>query len=122
MKFRATLPEQQNYIALRQKGERFLFEDSKTSLLRVSSPVVNPFNKEWNILINTQFSKSDKSKYLSRVVLKLFPPSADATPAYLIREEVKGKLLSVDTTNTLHLLELPSEWLIKVLYRFEKSS
>ncbi|USR93278.1 hypothetical protein NEA10_20760 (plasmid) [Phormidium yuhuli AB48] len=122
MKFRATLPEQQNYIALRQKGERFLFEDSKTSLLRVSSPVVNPFRKEWNILINTQFSKSDKSKYLSRVVLKLFPPSADATPACLIREEVKGKLLSVDTTDTLHLLELPSEWLIKVLYRFEKPS
>lgn len=122
MKFRATLPEQKNYTLLQQKGERLLFEDLKTSLLRVSSPVVNPFSKEWNILINTQFSKSDKSKYLSRVVLKLFPPSADATPAYLIREEVKGKLLSVDTTNTLHLLELPSEWLVKVLYRFEKSS
>ena len=116
------MPEQQNYIALQQKGERFLFEDSKTSLLRVSSPVVNPFRKEWDILISNQFAKSDRSKYLSRVVLKLFPPSADVTPVCLIREEVKGKLLSVDTTDTLHLLELPSEWLVKVLYRFEKSS
>lgn len=122
MKFRATLPEQQKYVALRQKGERFIFEDCATPLLRVDSPVVNPFRKEWNILINTQFSKSDKSKYLSRVVLKLFPPSPEVTPAYLICEEVKGKLLSVDTSNTLHLLELPSEWLIKVLYRFEENS
>lgn len=120
MRFQAFLPNRNHYISLRTKGDRFIFEDCRTSLLRLDSPVVNPFDKKWDIVIRGQFSKSDKSKYLSRVNLKLFPLESTTTPTHLIREEVKAKLLSIDTSNILYLLDLPGESLIKVLYRFEK--
>lgn len=118
MKFRAIFPEQKFYVPLRQKGDKFVFEDKDTSLIRVSSPVVNPFGKEWDVMIDEQTNKSDRTRYLARVVFKLFPTDGATERVLMRRECIKAKLLNVDTSNCLHLIEAV-EGFIRIIYRFE---
>jgi hypothetical protein len=60
-KIRASLPNQSNYRSLGiNKSSKFVYQDCKTELVRIISPEVSPWNKEWDILISFQKKKVTK--------------------------------------------------------------
>ena len=117
MKFRGKLPDRKHYLSSKVTNEYFIFHDYQTDLIQIKSPVINPFDREWNILIGTQFGKSDKTKYLSRVQFKLFLPEPGIEPATLTRTCVKAKLLSFPVENYKHVIEAKGRnGIIRVIY------
>lgn len=91
MKFIATLPPAMHYTPLQSPREGvWLFQDKASSSLRIAAPVPRPWGQEWKIVPSMQMQKSDRSKYPYRLVLKLFPPDGEGTPATIERELVKG--------------------------------
>ena len=117
MKFRGRLPHRKHYLSRKVTGKYFIFQDYQTDLIQIKSPVVNPFDKEWNILIAAQFGKSDKTKYVSRIQFKLFPPDSQTEYATLTRSCFKARLLSVSVENTKYIIETKARnGLVRVIY------
>jgi hypothetical protein len=125
-KIRASLPNKSNYRSIGiNKSSKFVYQDCKTELVRIISPEINPWNKEWDILISFQKKKSDQADYDSRLDLKLFYPENNSLiKAKIVRDLIRADYPRSDIV-TLRFAAFPSEpvnYKFWVIYSFVEST
>lgn len=78
MKYIGRLPDKEHYKpVVSNNPDRWIFEDKGTELLKIYSPVAQPWDREWIISTTRWENKSDKTRYAAKLILKLSPLTED---------------------------------------------
>ncbi len=76
MKFIAQLPESKHYRRV-ENGGKIKFIDKATPLLEIESPVIDPWSKEWIIMLGIKKGKNPSFTIAGKLSLKLFEQSPE---------------------------------------------
>jgi hypothetical protein len=91
-------------------------------MMRLKSPVLAPWDGKWEVVVNTRKGKSDNSKYLQRVQLKIYPVSnTERLTATLKRDRIKGRCLQLfpDINNSQILVFPPETGLVHTIWSLD---
>ena len=80
-------------LPLQSNSKKFKWKDKGTDLVLLTCPDINPWGKYWTINIGVQWSKSDRTKYPSKLDINLLPPDPTrlGIDASLSRLKIKSK-------------------------------
>lgn len=98
MKFITSLPKVFQFVEQKDNG-LYLFQEIKLQNVTVLAPEFHIYEKEWCVLINEKFQKSDNSKFPIALQFKLFEidSSNQNLPKVKIeREIIKGRFASTN--------------------------
>jgi hypothetical protein len=93
MKVISFLPDQRDFVFVKQTDDWYIFHDRNTPLVKVYSPTKDMTGK-WCIVLSIQFNRTDNTKYPYAMTLKLFPVDKNneqETQARITRSFFKGK-------------------------------
>jgi len=89
LKFIAQLPEAKHYKRL-PHDSKILFLDKATPLLEVESPVANPWNQEWLMVLGIKKGGNPNVTVAGKLRLKLFEPTSEDRTDFPLRLIVRS--------------------------------
>lgn len=115
MKFIAILPPQFKFVEKKPNG-LYLFHDRVTPLVKLFSPIADPFDQEWAIVSHFDRQKTDRSEYMKGFTMRLYSLtdlSKDYPRLIIYREEFKAAIAYVTRpTETFFAIEIESNYAI----------
>lgn len=95
MKFICTLPEEKHYQSVQSPTPgKYVWVDKGSSLIRITTPIPNPWGQKWEILPSIDKAKNDTYQYPNRLILRCFAlneNNIDTPQGKLEREIMRGK-------------------------------
>lgn len=95
MKFICTLPEQKHYKSMQSTTpDKYIWIDKASRLLRVITPVPDPWRQKWVVLPTINTAKNDTYQYPDKLSLRCFAVdeiNKDTPFGSIKREIMRGK-------------------------------
>lgn len=106
----------------RQLNGKWVYTDQGTSLVELHTPIKEPFHQDLAIMLSQNRANSKRSRYPSKLILKIFLPDIGDLEVKMERKIVKGKYASTpyydQEQRLLKFFAFPQERLFWVNYLF----
>lgn len=77
MKIIAQLPEAKHYRRVESPAGKIIFRDKATPLFEIESPIANPWDKQWLIVIGIKKGANPQVTVAGKIRFKLLKPTAN---------------------------------------------